>query len=144
MKRSGRLKVYTQLRSKSQLKRGGKIQAKRNRKEERIGKFTKKIRLSGPKLTALRQKVYDRAGGICEVGRAGCGGFAGWDYGHMHHKQHRSLGGSDSLDNCAWSCPHCHREEHGVNRVNRQDGSVVLGGLALRNTSIAGRGDGED
>jgi 5-methylcytosine-specific restriction endonuclease McrA len=70
-------------------------------------------RLKGKAMGELRYNVYWRVRGQCELRISDkCEGFAGLDWGHMHHKIHRSLGGKDTLENCIWSCPPCHAEEH--------------------------------
>jgi len=85
----------------------------RSRKTKTVGKYSGKIRLYGIELTALRAEVFARCHGKCEMrSSAECWGIADWTNGHMHHKIHRSLGGSDTLENCVWSCPSCHRKEH--------------------------------
>ena len=66
------------------------------------------------RLEELRRKVYERSGGWCESKIADdCWRSVTWDTGHMHHKKHRSLGGSDTMRNCIFICPACHRKEHG-------------------------------
>lgn len=74
----------------------------------------KPIRLKGKKLRKLRQECYDKAEGCCQE----CGAPAAWDggimfRGHMHHIKHRSLGGSDTIENVQWLCNNCHNEAHG-------------------------------
>lgn len=78
---------------------------KRGRK---VGNYSGKVRLYGKDLTLLRLNVFTRARGLCEK----CGVFVDWDSGHMHHKRHRSLGGSDSMRNCVFLCPICHGKQH--------------------------------
>lgn len=87
------------------------IRPKRHKSGTKVGK-TGRVRKYGADMAELRAEVYDRAAGLCEIKAAGCEKYAGWLSGHMHHVRHRSLGGSDSLENCQWSCPSCHRKEH--------------------------------
>jgi hypothetical protein len=100
------------------MKRSGPIKRK-SCTGEKIGKHTGKIRLYGPELIELRRAVFDRSCpigegyGICELRYPGvCERWASWSRGEMHHKVHRSLGGSDTLENCVWACPSCHRKAH--------------------------------
>jgi len=58
----------------------------------------------------LRQKVLERAGGLCEVCR-GPGDFRGLA---IHHKVLRSRGGKDDLDNLILLCGRHHAEAHGI------------------------------
>ena len=93
------------------MKRSGRIKPKR-KSGIKVGKHTGKIRLYGAKLMELREKVYDRSMGVCELKLKGCEWYAGWKSGELHHKVHRSLGGSDTIDNCLFVCKSCHRKEH--------------------------------
>lgn len=86
--------------------------APRKATSSKVGHFTGKVRLKGEALEALRRQIFVEAVGKCQK----CGVFAGWYFGHMHHKVHRSLGGSDSLENCIWLCPKCHGGEHAGSR----------------------------
>ena len=61
----------------------------------------------------LRQQVYDRAGGLCEVCR-GPGDFRGLA---IHHKVKRSQGGKDELINLILLCGRHHAEAHGIREV---------------------------
>ncbi len=64
--------------------------------------------LFGQDVRNRRQEVYDRDRGVCR----GCRKPVGWSWGHMHHILHRGKGGSDDLENLAWSCAGCHSKEH--------------------------------
>ena len=104
----------TRLQAKTAISRSGPIKAKRRKGAVKVGKHTGKIRLYGARLEGLRRKVYERSGGWCESKIADdCWRSVTWDTGHMHHKKHRSLGGSDTMRNCIFICPACHRKEHG-------------------------------
>ena len=94
------------------MKRSGRIKPKRAK--NRIGHFTKKVRLDAENMALLRQAVYDRSMGQCEMmhGKRRCVNIAGWLTGELHHVRHRSLGGSDDMDNCLFICKECHRKAH--------------------------------
>jgi 5-methylcytosine-specific restriction endonuclease McrA len=83
-------------------------------RRSRSGKpgHTGKVRLYGADLESLRWRVYLRDLATCQLKKDGCRGVTLWERGHMHHVVHRSLGGSDSEENCVWSCPSCHNAEH--------------------------------
>lgn len=68
-----------------------------------------RIRLDAREMQELRHAVFSRENGLCEH----CYKFVGLYTGHMHHRIHRSHGGSDSLENCQWLCPDCHDRAHG-------------------------------
>ena len=108
-----RINRHVELKSYTPIKRTRMKPKFRSRETETVGKYSGKVRLYGKALTDLRQRVYERAGGWCELMIAkDCWRSTTWDAGHMHHKRHRSLGGSDTMRNCVWSCPSCHRKEH--------------------------------
>ena len=114
IQRKAWLKSKTRLQAKTPIKRSGRIKAKRKHAGIKVGKHTGNIRLYGAALTDLRRQVFEKCGGWCALKTASnCWRSAGWDCGHMHHVIHRSLGGSDTLENCVWACPNCHRKEHG-------------------------------
>lgn len=76
---------------------------------------TGQIVLRGVDKTNLRHDVYRRAGGRCEIASEGkrCNRFASWDgigHGELVHIIAIGRGGSDSLTNCEWGCPECHRK----------------------------------
>ncbi len=102
------------LRRKTRLQQGGKIKTKQ-KSGVKHGKVSKKVRIYGAAYRALCKSIYERAGGQCEIAGKGCEGRAS----SIHHKHHRSLGGSDTKDNLVAACGWCHREAHGTNRVNR-------------------------
>lgn len=66
--------------------------------------------------TALRDAVYERALGQCELrNEAKCirgvlakNGFSPWDHGHLVHIKSRGSGGKWTLENCVWGCHVCH------------------------------------
>ena len=61
----------------------------------------------------LRQRVIDRAGGLCEVCRTR-GDFRGLA---IHHKVKRSQGGKHELNNLILLCGLHHAKEHGIKEV---------------------------
>ena len=61
----------------------------------------------------LRQQVYDRAKGLCEVCRTS-GDFRGLA---IHHKVKRSQGGKHELNNLILLCGRHHAEAHGIREV---------------------------
>ncbi len=61
----------------------------------------------------MRQKVFDKAGHLCEVCR-GPGDFRGLA---IHHKIKRSQGGKDELNNLILLCGRHHAREHGIKEV---------------------------
>jgi hypothetical protein len=56
----------------------------------------------------LREAVFARAGGLCEL----CGERLQADW-HWHHRKLRSRGGEDSVSNGVALHPLCHRRVHG-------------------------------
>lgn len=74
----------------------------------REGKVSHQIRLHGPEKTELRQRVYWRANGFCEM----CGIYTPWKSGHLVHVQGVGAGGSDSEENTKWGCAGCHNKLH--------------------------------
>lgn len=85
----------------------------RSRKLWRSGR----VILKGPDMKALRWKVYNRAGGRCEVKKPNgrrCGKFAPFDgfaHGELaHFPVSRGRTGSDAEENTLWSCKGCHRQ----------------------------------
>src|SRR5882724_12845970 len=80
---------------------------------------TGRVVLFGADMTALRRKVYARAACRCEVerNRKRCNKFAAWDgigKGELAHVVASGRGGSDTADNCLWSCGGpggCHRRK---------------------------------
>lgn len=70
-------------------------------------------RLKGEALERLRRECFERAGGLCQLRISlDCTVWSGWDFGHMHHEKHKSLGGKDESSNVLWACPTCHWLEH--------------------------------
>ena len=61
----------------------------------------------------LRQQVYDRAKGLCEVCRTR-GDFRGLA---IHHKVKLSQGGKHELNNLILLCGWHHAKEHGIKEV---------------------------
>lgn len=70
------------------------------------------VRLRGADKKELREQVYDRAQGMCELKLKGCKRYAGWKSGHLAHIQGTGAGGSDTPENTNWSCDHCHFLSH--------------------------------
>ena len=101
------------------LKRGGRIKPKA--KKAMVGKVTGKIRLDAKGMVELRAACYDRSRGQCEMIREDtgrrCPHLVGWITGELHHKVHRSLGGSDDMQNCIFVCKTCHHDEHNPKAV---------------------------
>jgi 5-methylcytosine-specific restriction endonuclease McrA len=74
----------------------------------------KPIRLKGMKLYDLYEAVYERDNWTCQG--EDCPG--GWPLDKApHHKIKKSQGGSDTMENLATLCIHCHGKAHGVNRI---------------------------
>ncbi len=61
-------------------------------------------------LPSLRQRVQERAKGICEYCRAP-DNFAS-SFFHCDHIIPRKVGGKNTLDNLAWSCVWCNSTKH--------------------------------
>ena len=73
-----------------------------------------KVRLNGREMAELRQNVFARSEMICEndLGGKRCSERLTWNSFHLHHREHRSLGGSDSMENCLAVCFACHQAHH--------------------------------
>ena len=93
----------------------------RSRKLWRSGR----VILKGQDKTDLRRRVFNDAGGRCEIewpdlNHPGqfkrCNKFAPWDglgHGELVHIVSSAHGGSDDEENCQWGCPECHkRRDH--------------------------------
>ena len=77
---------------------------------------TGRVILRGADMTELRRKVYQRAGGRCEVMRRGkrCNRFAAWDgfgHGELSHDKH-GASRNDTPETVLWSCRECHENRH--------------------------------
>ena len=84
--------------------------SKRARKS-RVGKLGI-VRLDAQGMAELRARVYDRAGGLCELKLPGCWRYAGWKSGELCYIKSRGAGGSDTEENTQWGCAHCHSKPH--------------------------------
>ena len=62
-----------------------------------------------PMPARIRQAVYDRAEGLCEVMIPKVCDFRGCQY---HHRKMRSQGGEHSEENGLWACRSCHSYIH--------------------------------
>jgi 5-methylcytosine-specific restriction endonuclease McrA len=73
-----------------------------------------KIRLDARGMEDLRLAAYQRSGGRCESVKQGkrCGKPFHYLTFELHHLQHRSLGGSDVLQNVACLDAKCHSDHH--------------------------------
>jgi hypothetical protein len=69
---------------------------------------------------SIRKQVMGRAKNLCER----CGNRLTWRTGEMDERISRGSGGEQSLVNCWWLCPGCHRldesAEHGDRRWGGQ------------------------
>lgn len=66
--------------------------------------------------------VRQRSGGRCETSfDGGCTGAGE----HVHHRQMRSQGGKNIIENLLDSCAHCHRRIHGNPKVSYMRGLLV-------------------
>ncbi len=84
---------------------------------------------------SLRADVYDRAGGVCD--RCGLSLRSGYE---AHHRQLRSGGGPDSLENVVGLCLDCHRWAHANPELARQTGWIVPGWASPGETPILRHG----
>jgi 5-methylcytosine-specific restriction endonuclease McrA len=88
------------------------------KKKSRILWRTGRVILEGKDYTEFRRTLFQRSGGHCEIPKEDgepCGVYAPWmgyRHGEVHHVIKRSHGGSDTPENCFWSCDSCHRGEH--------------------------------
>lgn len=64
-----------------------------------------KQRKDRSEMAAIRPIIYERSGGMCEH----CHEKPGAD---LHHKQRRSQGGTNTLENLVLLCSECHRWVH--------------------------------
>ena len=69
----------------------------------------KKIKLKGKAYTRLKKKVWQSQLGQC----AHCKKFVSFEESHLHHKQTRGAGGSDTEANTEILCWQCHAIWHG-------------------------------
>jgi len=91
------------------LARSGRIKYKP--RKARVGK-TGTVRLDAAGMAKLREAVYDRAMGLCEMprGKRVCGRWAGWLSGQLaHYPKSRGAGAGDTEAETRWSCAACHR-----------------------------------
>jgi hypothetical protein len=100
--------------------------APKRKKQSRVGKVTGTVRLYGVDKSKLREEVYLRARGFCELRLEGCGGYTPWKDGHLVHVRSLGAGGADTLDNedgerqCVWGCPSCHLRSHAYGPSNEK------------------------
>jgi hypothetical protein len=87
---------------------------KKKRKKTKKSWRSGKIRLDAHGMEDLRIAVYQRSGGGCENVIRGkrCNKSITWLSFEMHHLQHRSLGGSDCMQNCIALDKNCHDLHH--------------------------------
>jgi 5-methylcytosine-specific restriction endonuclease McrA len=87
---------------------------KKKRKKTKESWRSGKIRLDAKGMEDLRIAVYQRSGGGCEnvINGKRCNKPIRWGSFEMHHIQHRSLGGSDSMQNCIALDKNCHNLHH--------------------------------
>jgi 5-methylcytosine-specific restriction endonuclease McrA len=73
-----------------------------------------KVRLNAEEWAKMREYIIDRAEFRCENGMDGmrCATKLQWYTMHVHHRIHRSLGGSDTKDNLIGVCRDCHDLHH--------------------------------
>ena len=82
-------------------------------KHVKVGDVTGCVRLTGPALSALRQDVYDRDKGTCQICRQHVrDGFPEYQKYDLAHIKSRGSGGSDLPSNCRTLCHRCHMKEH--------------------------------
>lgn len=93
------------------IKRGGPIKPKRHKPGTFEGN-TGRIRKFGEDMTQLREAVYERSRGLCELKLKGCEVYAGWLSGQLCHVISKGRGGSDSEGNTLWGCLKCHAHSH--------------------------------
>jgi hypothetical protein len=82
---------------------------------------------------AIRQQAHDRAGGLCEAGITDQCRERGRDFtrlgGHQgHHRQLRSRGGPDTIENVVAVCGYCHKWVHEHPRKATELGLMVRSG----------------
>jgi len=78
----------------------------------------KPIRLKGADYTQLKEEVYARDGGRCQTCKRKVplrinGIFDPFSCANLSHIKHRSLGGSDTLENTIIQCFECHQKYPG-------------------------------
>jgi 5-methylcytosine-specific restriction endonuclease McrA len=73
--------------------------------------------LFGADMKFLREAVYQRSEGYCEMPLSGIIGICQRNIDRetmeLHHEPPLSQGGDDSLDGCLASCARCHVARHG-------------------------------
>lgn len=91
---------------------------KKKPKKTKVSWRSGKVRLDAEGMENLRVEVYIRCGGGCENtlnvddDTRRCNAWVTWNTFEMHHVIHRSLSGSDSLQNCLALCRECHSNHH--------------------------------
>lgn len=81
-------------------------------KQSRVGKATGTIRLYGNDRSALKDRVYLRAQGRCELLIVCNGEYVPYKDGHLAHTKSVGSGGNDSESNTKFACPGCHIRSH--------------------------------
>lgn len=84
----------------------------KRKKQSREGKVTGTVRLYGEDRSRLKDRVYERSGGFCEVKRVCNGGYVPYKEGHLFHIKGVGAGGADTEENTLFSCPPCHHFWH--------------------------------
>lgn len=120
MKRGGRLERRTPLsQGDKPLTRGKPM--KRGRPNARKVRRAKVLD-PRPDISDLRERVFERAGGRCDL----CGEALRWSAWECHHRQKRTQGGPDSMPNLIALHPRCHSERvHGRPAWSYANGFMV-------------------
>lgn len=75
--------------------------------------------------TAVRNKVKERSGGWCEIGKEG---VCTRDAVHHHHRLRRSQGGRDTVTNLLHLCKPCHDFTHAHPQWANEHGYLIRSG----------------
>lgn len=88
--------------------------------------------LFGLDMAALRQKVFERSRGCCEMRLRGvlggrCQRNIAWETMELHHEPSLGQGGCDTEDGTLASCRRCHHARHLMIRSDKAERRVRAG-----------------
>jgi hypothetical protein len=94
--------------------------APKRKKVSRVGKATGTVRLVGADRSALKDRVYLRCNGFCEIRKECRGQYVPFKDGHLFHVLGVGAGGADTEENTKYSCPACHNIWHAYGKSGQK------------------------
>jgi hypothetical protein len=94
--------------------------APKRKKVSRVGKATGTVRLVGADRSALKDRVYLRCNGHCELRLVCNGEYVPYKNSHLAHVKSVGSGGPDTDANTRYTCPACHIQSHAYGPSNKK------------------------